>query len=181
MLVALITLGVTPSGFVSQYKRDGGLTISLSGPVTNVTTVDDLKFIATVANTGSESVKILKYGKIVDNILPIRSFTVTKDGETVPFTGIKLTVSLEDVDDSAFAVISPGESVIVELSTLFAFASAVPGTLTFMSVTMFKMDGTEAGFANASLDRISVSSSMKANSDSRRDLRWSDEFSEVSL
>ncbi|KAK0441495.1 uncharacterized protein EV420DRAFT_1215315, partial [Desarmillaria tabescens] len=80
----LITLSVAPSGFVSQYKRDGGLTISLSGPVTNVTTVDDLNFTATVANTGSESVKILKCGKILDNILPTRSFTVTKDGETVP-------------------------------------------------------------------------------------------------
>ncbi|KAK0441496.1 uncharacterized protein EV420DRAFT_1650103 [Desarmillaria tabescens] len=100
----------------------------------------------------------------------------------VPLTGIKAMFYLEDIGDSAFAVISPGESAIVkhELSTLFAFASAVPGTLTFMSVTMFKMDGTEAGFANASLDRISVSSSMKANSDSRRDLWWSDKFSEVS-
>ncbi|KAK0441457.1 Metalloprotease [Desarmillaria tabescens] len=162
MLIALITLCLALSAFASPYKRDGGLTVSLSGPAMNVTSVDDLKFTATVANTGSESLKILKYGTILDDILPTRSFTITKDGETVPFTGIKLTVSLQNIDDSAFAVISPGESVAVEheLSTLFDFASAGPGTFTFTPVTTFQMVGAEAGFINAvSLDKVSVTSS----------------------
>ncbi|KAK0201344.1 Metalloprotease [Desarmillaria ectypa] len=162
MLTALITLSLALSGFASPYQRSAGLSVSLSGPTTNVTSVYELKFTAKVTNAGAESVKILKYGTILDDILPTRSFTVTKNGETVPFTGIKLTVSLEDIDDSAFAVIPPGESVTVEheLSTRFDFASAGPGTFTFAPVTSFQMTSPQARLANAaSLDQVSISSS----------------------
>ncbi|PBK85222.1 zincin, partial [Armillaria gallica] len=118
--------------------------------------------------TGSEPARILKYGTVLGDILPTRSFTLTKDGETVPFTGIKarglraLTVSLEDIDDSVFAVISPGQSVTVnhELSMLFDFALAGPGTFTFRPVTSFQTASPKARLADAAgLDHLSVSSS----------------------
>ncbi|KAK0441491.1 Metalloprotease [Desarmillaria tabescens] len=138
MLTSFIALALALSTFASPYKRDAGLSVSLSGPASDVTSIDDLKFTATVANTGSESVKILKYGTIFDDMLPTQSFTVTKDGETVDFTGIKISVSLKDTNDSTFAVIPPGQSVTAEhdVSALFDFASAGPGTFTFTPVTV---------------------------------------------
>ncbi|PBK61723.1 hypothetical protein ARMSODRAFT_1062717 [Armillaria solidipes] len=127
MFTSLITLSLVLSGFASPYKRATSLSVSLSGPATNVTSIDDLKF------------------------------TVTRDGETrslgsrwvvyVSFISghrftsfLQLTVSLEDIDDSAFAIIPPGQSITVnhELSTLFDFASASPGTFTSMPVTSFQ-------------------------------------------
>ncbi|KAK0436119.1 Metalloprotease, partial [Armillaria borealis] len=157
-----ITLSLALSGFASPYKRATSLSVSLSGPATNVTIIDDLRFTAIVSNTGSQPARILKYGTILADILPTRSFTVTKDGETVPLTGIKLTVSLEDIDDSVFAVIPPGQTITVNhvLSTLFDFASAGPGTSTFMPVTSFQTASPMARLTNAaSLDHVSVSSS----------------------
>ncbi|KAK0196240.1 Metalloprotease [Armillaria mellea] len=162
MLTSLITLSLALSTFASPYKRDAGLSVSLSGPASNVTSIDDLKFTATVTNTGSESVKILKYGTILDDSLPTQSFTVTNGGETVNFTGIKTSVSLNDTNDSVFAIIPPGQSVTAEhdLSALFDFASAGPGTFTFTPVTSFYITSPEARVTNgASLDKFSVSSS----------------------
>ncbi|KAK0236916.1 hypothetical protein EDD85DRAFT_790631 [Armillaria nabsnona] len=114
MLTSFTTLAFALSALSSPYKRDTILSVSLSGPSTNVTSVDDLKFTATVANAGSESVKILKHRTILDDMLPTQSFTVTGNGETVPFTGVKISVSLKDTNDSAFAVIPPGQSVTAE-------------------------------------------------------------------
>ncbi|KAK0189683.1 Metalloprotease [Armillaria mellea] len=162
MLTSFITLTLALSALASPYKRDTILRVSLSGPSSNVTSVDDLKFMATVTNTGSESVKILKYGTILDDILPTQSFTVTQNGETVPFTGVKVSVSLKDTNDSAFAVIPPGQSVTAEhdLSALFDFASVGPGTFTFTPATSFYIVSTDARVADgASFDKVSVSSS----------------------
>ncbi|KAK0430154.1 Metalloprotease [Desarmillaria tabescens] len=162
MLTSFITLALTLSAFASPYKRDTILSVSLSGPASDVTSIDDLKFTATVANTGSESVKILKYGTILDDMLPTQSFTVTKDGDTVNFTGIKISVSLKGTNDSVFAVIPPGQSVTAEhnLSALFDFASAGPGTFTFTPMTSFYITSPEARVTDAaSLDKVSISSS----------------------
>ncbi len=90
MFTSLVVLGFAAATFASPFKRFDGLVVSLSGPATNVSSVDDLKFTASVANTGTDDVKIFKYGTILDDLLPTRSFTVTKDGEPVPFTGIKV-------------------------------------------------------------------------------------------
>ncbi|PBK96060.1 hypothetical protein ARMGADRAFT_1077571 [Armillaria gallica] len=122
---------------------------------------DELKFAATVSNTVSEPARILKYGTILDDILPTPSFTLTKNGESVPFTGTKRTVPLEDIDDSAFAFIHPGQSVIVNhKSNIFDFASASPGTFIFATVASFQTASPKARLTDAaSLDHISVSSS----------------------
>ena len=74
----------------------------------------DIKVTAAVTNTGSEALKILKYGTILDGDLPTRSFTISKDGVEADFTGIKLQVDFTQADESAFVVIPAGETVIVD-------------------------------------------------------------------
>lgn len=92
---SLVALSLVSAVLAGPYKRFDGLTVELSGPTASVSSVDDLKFSAVVKNTGSEAVKILKYGTILDEKLPTRSFTVTKDGAAVPFTGIKVCYANE--------------------------------------------------------------------------------------
>ncbi|KAK0452535.1 Metalloprotease [Armillaria borealis] len=163
MFASLFTLGLALTGasvFATPLKRADILTVSLSGPATSVTSLGELKFTASITNAGAKAVKILKYGTILDNVLPTRSFTITKDGATVPFTGIKLTVSLADLDDSAFATIGDGETITIDhdVSSLFDFASAGEGTYTFEPVTTFQMADVAAKVAASTLDKVTVSS-----------------------
>ncbi|KAK0449800.1 Metalloprotease [Desarmillaria tabescens] len=163
MFASLFTLGLALTGasvFATPLKRADGLTVSLSGPTTNVTSLEELKFTASITNTGAQAVKILKYGTILDDGLPTRSFTITKDGTTVPFTGIKITVSLTDLDDSAFTTIGAGETVTVDhdVSSLYDFASAGEGTYTFEPVTTFQMADVAAKVAASTLNKVTVSS-----------------------
>lgn len=95
-ILPFVALGFTSAVLAGPYKRFDGITVDLKGPSGSVSSVDDLKFTASVTNTGSEAVKILKYGTILDAKLPTKSFTVTKDGAAVPFTGIKVWQSQED-------------------------------------------------------------------------------------
>jgi deuterolysin len=74
----------------SPHKRANTLSVALSGPATSVNSVADLTLTATVTNTGTEDIKVLKYGTILDADLPTHSFTVTRNGTVVPFTGIKV-------------------------------------------------------------------------------------------
>lgn len=67
------------------------MTVTLSAPE-NVSSLDDLKITATVVNTGSDEVRILKYNTILDSEIPTRSFYVKKDDSTVNFTGIAVSL-----------------------------------------------------------------------------------------
>jgi len=151
-LVALTLLGVA---LASPFRRAENLKVSVAGPSGAVNSVDDLKFTASVTNTGSEAVKILKYGTILDGKLPTRSFTVTKDGKEVAFTGIKMTITLED--EGVYTVIKPGETVTVEheIAHLFDFATAGPGKYSFTPVTNFSINENN-GVAKVSADSSTV-------------------------
>ncbi|EEB89613.1 hypothetical protein MPER_12267 [Moniliophthora perniciosa FA553] len=107
-----IALALFSTAFAGPTKRSNGLVVDVAGPAGPVSKSDELDFKATVKNTGPKVVKILKYNTILDGSLPTHSFVVTKDGEEAPFTGVKPYVSLSDVDDSAYVVIPPGESVV---------------------------------------------------------------------
>lgn len=133
-LRSVVALAFATLALSNPVKRFQGITVDLSTPSESVKSIDELTFTATVKNTGAETVKLLKYGTILDGDLPTKSFIVTKNDEEVEFTGIKvnaiyalkgtgcininsilckLSVSLTDADDSAFAIIPAGESVTV--------------------------------------------------------------------
>ena len=87
--LSLVILGVTTIGAYSNPTlRAGDLDVFLSTPTDKVTSVSDLRVVATVKNIGGEDLKILKFGTVLDNELPTRSFIVSKDGKEAPFTGV---------------------------------------------------------------------------------------------
>ncbi|KAF5364111.1 hypothetical protein D9756_000085 [Leucocoprinus leucothites] len=141
-LVALSLFGIA---LATPFKRSDNLVVSLTGP-SSVGSLNDLKFTASVTNNGAETAKVLRYGTILDDKLPTRSFTVTKDGQVVDFTGIKMTVSLEEADDTAYTFIKPGETVTVnhEVANLFDFAAAGAGKFTFEPVANFVVSADSA-------------------------------------
>jgi hypothetical protein len=73
-------------------KRAEGLTVELSTPSSLIPSIEGLTVVATVTNTGTEPVRLLKYGTVLDDKLPTKSFVVSKDGEAVPFTGVKVYI-----------------------------------------------------------------------------------------
>jgi len=97
-LAAFAAASVT---LASPVRRAGALTVNIAAPAGNVTSVDELKLVAEVTNTGAEDLKIFKYNTVLDS-LPTKSFVVTKDGETVAFKGIR--VRLFSLRTSAFLV-----------------------------------------------------------------------------
>jgi len=90
--LSLITLGLATIGAFAKptIRAAGGLEVSLSTPANNVKSVADLRVVATVKNIGGDDLKILKFGTVLDNKLPTRSFIVNKDGKEVAFIGIQV-------------------------------------------------------------------------------------------
>ncbi|KAF5340178.1 hypothetical protein D9758_014978 [Tetrapyrgos nigripes] len=135
----------------NPVKRAGteGLTVKLTPASSSISSIDDLKLVAEVTNTGSEEVKVLKYSTILDS-LPTRSFSVSKNGTDIAFTGIKATV--KDVN-AAFITIGSGETVKVthSVANIFDFATAGAGTFSFTPRADFKIAG-----AGSSAVKVSV-------------------------
>ncbi|KAI0773567.1 Metalloprotease [Fomes fomentarius] len=138
--IALVTLAISGTlSFATPAKRAPALEVSLTAPA-EVHSIDDIKLTAAVTNTGSEAVKVLKYGTVLDNQFPTRSFAVSKDGIAANFTGIKLQLDLEALDDSAYVTIPAGETVVIEhdVAPLFNFEALGTGTFEFEPVTDFQ-------------------------------------------
>ncbi|KAI9060880.1 Metalloprotease [Trametes sanguinea] len=144
--LALVTLGITTAlSLATPAKRAPALEVSLTAP-TDVHSIDDIKVTAAVTNTGSEALKVLKYGTVLDSELPTRSFTVSKDGAVADFTGIKLQIDLDALDDSAFVVIPAGETVMAEhnVAPLYDFEALGTGAFEFEPVTTFQVVAADA-------------------------------------
>ena len=89
--------------------------ISSPGPQ-SVDSVEHLKIVATVTNTGDETLKVLNDPHGPLNKLPTDTFVITDTTGAQPsFTGIKLKyVPKTAVALEAYSILAPGESVVVE-------------------------------------------------------------------
>ena len=89
--------------------------ISSPGPQ-SVDSVEHLKIVATVTNTGDETLKVLNDPHGPLNKLPTDTFVITDaTGAQPSFTGIKLKyVPKTAVAVEAYSILAPGESVVVE-------------------------------------------------------------------
>ncbi|KAI3598455.1 deuterolysin m35 metalloprotease [Moniliophthora roreri] len=155
---ATLAAAIASSALATPLKRADGLSVKVTGPASSVNSVKDLKFTAEVTNNGAEAVKVLKYGTVLDS-LPTRSFTVTKDGQPVNFSGVKLSVSLNN--DNAYTTIESGQTVSVthEVDSLFDFATAGAGKYSFQPITEFRVAGIDQQAAHpAALAQVSTTS-----------------------
>ncbi|KAI3614798.1 deuterolysin m35 metalloprotease [Moniliophthora roreri] len=139
---ATLVAAIAGSALATPLKRADSLSVKVTGPSGSVNSVKDLKFTAEVTNNGAEPVKVLKYGTVLDS-LPTRSFTVTKDGQPVKFSGVKLFVSSNN--ENAYTTIESGRTVSVahDVSSLFDFASAGVGRYSFQPITDLRVAGVD--------------------------------------
>ena len=81
-----------------------------------VDSVEDLKIVATITNTGDETLKVLNDPRGPLNNLPTDTFVITDAKGSQPlFTGIKLKYVLKTAAAlEAYTTLVPGESVAVE-------------------------------------------------------------------
>jgi peptidyl-Lys metalloendopeptidase len=94
------------------------LSLHLTGPQT-VEGVENLKVIATVNNTGDETLKLLNDPRGPLNQMPADTFTISDSaGQQPSFVGIKVKYVPSQAaiigKDDAFTVLEPGQSVDVE-------------------------------------------------------------------
>ena len=92
---SLLTLGLAIIGAYANLtiRAPDGLEASLSTPADKVSSASEIRVIATVKNVGDKDLKVVRFGSVLDNKRPTRSFIVTKDGKEVPFTGIEVCAS----------------------------------------------------------------------------------------
>ncbi|KAG9096058.1 hypothetical protein FS749_009217 [Ceratobasidium sp. UAMH 11750] len=108
------------------------LKLTVSGPHT-VTDVDNLTVKATVTNTGSETVKLLKDPRTVLSDWRTNTFAIEGVAGTPAFTGIKVKYSpelaLKSGDESKFTVLAPGQSFgwVRDLAGVYNFTGSGAG------------------------------------------------------
>ena len=100
-------------------SADRSLTLKVVTPDAVVTDVDNLRVAATVSNTGSETLRLLRDPRSPLSTYPTESFgVVNANGARAAFSGIKVRYSPQAVAKAgraeSFVELKPGESVTVE-------------------------------------------------------------------
>ncbi|KAK7037539.1 hypothetical protein VNI00_011031 [Paramarasmius palmivorus] len=120
-------VGLCMSAIAASASRS--LSLSVTGPQ-SVDGVDNLKVVASLQNTGDETLKILKDPRGVLSTLPTETFGITDvEGVTPSFTGVKVKFVPEyaaKLEDS-FTILEPGQSIDVEHDLSSAYNFTLPG------------------------------------------------------
>ncbi|PIL33830.1 hypothetical protein GSI_03536 [Ganoderma sinense ZZ0214-1] len=143
VLIALVaTTSAVPAAAITSLK------VAVTGPEA-VNGVENLKVIATLTNTGDETVRLLNDPSSILDTLPADSFTITNDnGATPDFIGAKVkyspTMAATSTDPSAVTIIAPGTSVSFthDLSAAYNFTGAGYGTYTVEPSSLLHVVGS---------------------------------------
>ncbi|KAF5384104.1 hypothetical protein D9615_003344 [Tricholomella constricta] len=116
----------------------GDLTVSVNVVQASVNSVDDIVISAIVSNPTDSDIRVIAKNNILDNS-PTKSFTVTKDGDDILFTGLR--VSFDLTSDSVYTTIPAGSSIAVnhtDLGALYEFEASGTGTFSFAANNVFQ-------------------------------------------
>ncbi|OBZ68536.1 Peptidyl-Lys metalloendopeptidase [Grifola frondosa] len=136
VLVSLVASAVAVSAIT-------GLSLKVSGPEA-VDGVNNLKVVATITNTGDETLKLLNDPRGALHTMPTDTFAIMNEsGETPSFIGVKVkyvpSTAVKIAGTNVFTVIAPGQSVNVEhdLSAAYNFTTSGAGTYTIEALNVF--------------------------------------------
>ncbi|KAF4622417.1 hypothetical protein D9613_009126 [Agrocybe pediades] len=119
-------------------QTEHALSVSLSGPE-YVRKIQDLKVVATITNTGSETLRILQDPNTILSDAPTEKFSVVTDergeGEGLTFIGMRVLYSPKvAAQQHEYVTLGPGLSLQIEhdLSRIYDFSSSsVSGSGTY--------------------------------------------------
>ncbi|KAJ7608630.1 hypothetical protein DFH06DRAFT_1017540 [Mycena polygramma] len=81
----LATLFLVTAALAAPSDTQNVLSVVISSNKGAVHSIADLTITAAVTNVGAHDIMVLKYGTVLDAGLQTRSFTVTRNGSTIPF------------------------------------------------------------------------------------------------
>ncbi|KAJ7589099.1 hypothetical protein C8J56DRAFT_30422 [Mycena floridula] len=113
------------------------LKVTLKAVSSSVDSIDDIVISAIVSNPTDSDIRVINKNNVLDNS-PTQSFSITKDGEDILFSGVKVTYDLSS--DLMYTTIPAGGSIAVNhtLAPLFDFEAAGTGVFTFDANTHFQ-------------------------------------------
>ncbi|TRM67381.1 Deuterolysin metalloprotease family-domain-containing protein [Schizophyllum amplum] len=163
LAAAAATLGLASTAVAGPYRRAPTLSIDVTAPE-SAKSVDEMTVTAIVTNTGSEPVKVLKAGSVLDSDLPTRSFFVNKGDSKVDFSGVKISLAMDKLTENNYVTIQPGSSVNAthDLSSLYNFEGAGAGDFSIEPVTWFQVPDVAANKVKSISDFSKVE--VQANS-----------------
>ncbi|KAJ7249357.1 Deuterolysin metalloprotease family-domain-containing protein [Mycena rebaudengoi] len=139
----------------------GDLKVSLKAVSKSVSSIDDIVISAIVSNPTDSDIRVMNKNNVLDNSAT-QTFAVTKDGENIQFSGVKVTYDLSS--ELMFTTIPAGQSVAVNhtVASLFDFEAAGTGEFSFDANTFFQagIDGAIVEIPTATL-KIEVQSDVK--------------------
>ncbi|OBZ77464.1 Peptidyl-Lys metalloendopeptidase [Grifola frondosa] len=162
-----------------------GLLVQVTGPAA-VHDIQNLQVVATVVNTGNESLKLLKdpHGPLSQS--PTDIFNITNgSGDSPDFIGIRVyfapSYSIEQGNPDSFTVLAPGESVGIQhdLSQAYNLTSTGSGQYTVAAkegVSFYYVDPATNTSASLQADvgypahNVSVTGSLARTDLSKREL-----------
>ncbi|KAK7037551.1 hypothetical protein VNI00_011043 [Paramarasmius palmivorus] len=121
------------------------LSLKVSGPQ-NVDGVHNLKVLATLTNTGSDTLKLLNDPRSLLSKAPTNTFLIkSENGYTPSFHGLKMKYTPlwsmnNDASNKTFTVLEPGQSVEVEhdLSSAYDFTNSGEGAYDIDTAKTFR-------------------------------------------
>ncbi|KAJ7879632.1 hypothetical protein B0H14DRAFT_3772922 [Mycena olivaceomarginata] len=120
----------------------GDLHVSLKAISSSVQSVDDIILTAVVSNPTKEDIRVIAKNNVLDGSAT-RSFALSKDDNSVLFTGVRSTLDLSE--DSLYVTIPAGSSV----------ATSGTGTFSFAPVAVFQT-GADAAPLQVKADAVAV-------------------------
>ncbi|KAJ4985674.1 deuterolysin metalloprotease [Stagonosporopsis vannaccii] len=105
---------------------------------------------ALIKNTGSEDIKLFKTGTFLDDS-HVEKVEVFKAEEKVPFDGLRLRVSTNNLEESAFQILAAGESIEASFDIAVAHDLSSGGSFKVL---------TEGAFAYANLDSTEIAGAV---------------------
>ena len=110
---------------------------------------------ALIKNTGSGDLKLFKTGTFLDDthVEKVEVFKAGKAEEKVAFDGIRLCVSTNNLDESAFQILAAGKNIEASFDIAVAHNLSAGGDFDIL---------TEGAFAYANLPGLSLSSATRS-------------------
>ncbi|KAK7042525.1 neutral protease 2 [Favolaschia claudopus] len=134
----------------------GDLRVSLKPISKSVNSIDDIVLTAVVSNPTDHDIRVIGKNNVLDNSAT-SSFAVSKDDNSVLFTGVRTTLDLSQ--EGVYVTIPAGSSIAVNhtrLGPLFDFHTHGTGKFKFAPKTVFQT-GYDADPLKVEVDAVEVS------------------------
>ncbi|KAG8741932.1 hypothetical protein FRC11_014576 [Ceratobasidium sp. 423] len=149
-------------------SADRSLSLKVSTPSAEITDVDNFRVAATVSNTGSETLRLLRDPRSPLSTYATETFGVVNNkGARADFSGIKVRYSPQTVAKvgraESFVELKPGESVTVEhdLAGVYNLTSTGAGAYTVDAANLFRIVEADSSLTDIYADVVAAEVQVK--------------------